>query len=128
MKEFDLIVIGSGAGMNVASNAVAHGMNVAVIDRGPLGGTCLNRGCIPSKVMLYPADVIRMAEEAKAIGVHVNINKVDFNLIMKRVWEIVLNDLHEMEHGVAHTLVAHPIAGYNEDAVKEILDIPEEKR
>lgn len=103
MKKFDLIVIGSGAGMNVASNAVAHGMNVAVIDNGPLGGTCLNRGCIPSKVMLYPADVIRMAEEAKAIGVHAKIEKVDFDLIMKRVWEIVLDDRHEMEHGVAQT-------------------------
>ena len=103
MKKFDLIVIGSGAGMNVAANAVAHGMNVAVIDNGPLGGTCLNRGCIPSKVMLYPADVIRMAEEAKAIGVHVKVEKVDFDLIMKRVWEIVLEDRHEMEHGVAHT-------------------------
>ncbi len=100
MKKFDLIVIGSGAGMNVASNAVAHGVNVAVIDRGPLGGTCLNRGCIPSKVMLYPADVIRMAEEAKAIGVHAKIEKVDFDLIMKRVWEIVLDDRHNMEHGV----------------------------
>jgi dihydrolipoamide dehydrogenase len=103
MKKFDLIVIGSGAGMNVASNAVEHGMNVAVIDNGPLGGTCLNRGCIPSKVMLYPADVIRMAEEAKAIGVHAKIKKVDFDLIMKRVWEIVLDDRHEMEHGVAHS-------------------------
>jgi len=100
MKKFDLIVIGSGAGMNVASSAVAHGMNVAVIDRGPLGGTCLNRGCIPSKVMLYPADVIRMAEEAKAIGVHAKIEKVDFDLIMKRIWEIVLDDRHDMEHGV----------------------------
>jgi mycothione reductase len=103
MKKFDLIVIGSGAGMNVAANAVAHGMNVAVIDRGPLGGTCLNRGCIPSKVMLYPADVIRMAEEAKAIGVHLKIEKVDFDLIMKRVWEIVLDGRHEMEHGVEHS-------------------------
>ena len=103
MKEFDLIVIGSGAGMNVASNAVAHGMNVAVIDRGPLGGTCLNRGCIPSKVMFYPADVIRMAEEAKAIGVHAEVKKVDFDLIMKRVWEIVLDDRHNMEHGVEHS-------------------------
>ena len=103
MTRFDLIVIGSGAGMNVAGNAVAHGMKVAVIDNGPLGGTCLNRGCIPSKVMLYPADVIRMAEEAKAIGVHVKIAKVDFDLIMKRVWKIVLDDRHEMEHGVAHT-------------------------
>jgi mycothione reductase len=100
MKRFDLIVIGSGAGMNVASNAIAHGMKVAVIDRGPLGGTCLNRGCIPSKVMLYPADVIRMAEEAKAIGVHAKIEKVDFDLIMKRVWEIVLDGRHEMEHSI----------------------------
>jgi len=103
MKKFDLIVIGSGAGMNVAANAVAHGMNVAVIDRGPLGGTCLNRGCIPSKVMLYPADVIRMAEEAKAIGVHAKIEKVDFDLIMKRVWNTVLEGRHEMEYGVEHS-------------------------
>lgn len=100
MKEFDLIVIGSGAGMNVAANAAGHGMKVAVADNGPLGGTCLNRGCIPSKVMLYPADVIRMAEEAKAIGVHVKIEKVDFDLIMRRVWKIVLEDRHQMEHGV----------------------------
>ena len=103
MKKFDLIVIGSGAGMNIVSNAVEHGMNVAVVDNGPLGGTCLNRGCIPSKVMIYPADVIRMAEEAKAIGVHAKIEKVDFDLIMKRVWKIVLDDRHEMEHGVAHS-------------------------
>ena len=103
MKKFDLIVIGSGAGMNVAANAATYEMKVAVIDSGPLGGTCLNRGCIPSKVMLYPADVIRMAEEAKAIGVHARIEKVDFDLIMKRVWEIVLDDRHEMEHGVEHS-------------------------
>lgn len=100
MERFDLMVIGSGAGMNVAANALAHGMRVAVIDSGPLGGTCLNRGCIPSKVMLYPADVIRMAEEAKAIGVQAKIEKIDFDLIMKRVWKIVLEGRQEMEHGV----------------------------
>lgn len=103
MKKFDLIIIGSGAGMNVAANAVEQGMKVAVVDNGPLGGTCLNRGCIPSKVMIYPADVIRMAEEAKAIGVHAKIEKVDFDLIMKRVWKIVLEGRHEMEHGVEHS-------------------------
>ncbi|MDY7042446.1 MAG: dihydrolipoyl dehydrogenase [Chloroflexota bacterium] len=101
MKEFDLIVVGSGAGMNVAARAIGHGMTAAVVDSGPLGGTCLNRGCIPSKVMLYPADVIRMAEEAKAIGVQAKIEKVDFELIMNRVWEIVLDGRHEMEHSVA---------------------------
>ena len=103
MKKFDLIVIGSGAGMNVAGRAVGQGMHVAVVEGGPLGGTCLNRGCIPSKVMLYPADVIRLTQEAKAVGVHTRIEKVDFDLIMKRVWEIVLDGRHEMEHGVEQT-------------------------
>ena len=102
-KKFDLIVIGSGAGMNVAANAAAQGLRVAVVERGPLGGTCLNRGCIPSKVMLYPADVIRMVEEAKAIGVQAKVERVDFDLIMKRTWDIVLEGRHDMERGVAQS-------------------------
>jgi dihydrolipoamide dehydrogenase len=103
MQRFDLIVIGTGAGMNVAARAVGHGMRVAVVDNGPLGGVCLNRGCIPSKVMLYPADVIRTIEEAKAVGVHATVEQVDFDLIMERVWKIVLDGRHEMEHGVGHS-------------------------
>ena len=101
MKKYDLIVIGSGAGMNVAANATAQGMHVAVVDRGPLGGTCLNRGCIPSKVLLYPADVIRALQEAPRIGVHATLDRVDYDLIVERMWKIVLDGRHEMEHGVA---------------------------
>lgn len=107
MKEFDLIVIGSGAGMNVAANATGHGMQVAVIDHGPLGGTCLNRGCIPSKVMIYPADVIRQLQEAEAIGVHARVERVDFAQIMKRTWDIVLRDRHDMERGIAQSRQLH---------------------
>jgi dihydrolipoamide dehydrogenase len=103
MKKYDLVVVGSGAGMNVAANATAHGLRVAVIDRGPIGGTCLNRGCIPSKVMLYPADVIRTLEEAKAIGIQAKVEKIDYDLIMKRVWQIVLDDRQQMERGVQHS-------------------------
>jgi mycothione reductase len=103
MKHFDLIVIGTGAGMNVAANAASSGMNVAVIDSGPIGGTCLNRGCIPSKIMIYPADVVRSIEEAEALGVHARIERVDYQTIMKRTWDLVLGDRHEMEEGVAQT-------------------------
>jgi dihydrolipoamide dehydrogenase len=103
MKDYDLVVIGSGAGMNVASSAVSQGMKVAVIDNGPLGGTCLNRGCIPSKVMIYPADVIKTAQHAKKIGVHMKLERVDFDLIMKRTWEIVLDGRRGMERGVKAT-------------------------
>ena len=98
-----MIVVGSGAGMNIASRVEAAGLRVAVMDGGPLGGTCLNRGCIPSKVMLYPADVIRMTEEAAAIGVHTKIEKIDFALIRQRTWETVLDGRHEMEHGVGQS-------------------------
>ena len=101
MKEFDLIVIGSGAGMNVAADAVAHGKHVAVVERGPLGGTCLNRGCIPSKVMLYPATLVRQIEEARAVGVHATVEKVDFDLVMERTWKIVLDGRREMGVGLA---------------------------
>ena len=55
MKQYDLIVIGSGCGAMVASEAAQNNLKVAYIDKGPLGGTCLNLGCIPSKMLIYPA-------------------------------------------------------------------------
>ncbi|MFO8052249.1 MAG: dihydrolipoyl dehydrogenase [Thermoplasmatota archaeon] len=100
MKEYDLIVIGSGAGMNVASDAHSQGMNVAVIENGPVGGTCLNRGCIPSKIMLYPADVVEIIREAGKVGVEADVKKVDFKLIMKRMHDLVDEDVKGMEKGI----------------------------
>jgi mycothione reductase len=103
MKQYDLIVIGSGAGMNIVSNAIEKGLKVAVIERGPLGGTCLNNGCIPSKVLLYPADVIRKLGDASAIGVDARVHKVDFARIMRRMRQYVDEGRQEMEQGAAAT-------------------------
>ena len=100
MKEYGLIVIGSGAGMNVIDSALQRGLKVALIEEGPLGGTCLNRGCIPSKVLVHVADAIREAEQAAKLGVDIKIGKVDFPTIKKRMWDIVLPGRHEIEHGV----------------------------
>ncbi len=100
MEEYDLIVIGSGAGMNVASKAIQAGMRVALVEHGLMGGTCLNTGCIPSKVLLHPADVIRELDEAKVIGVEGSITKVDFPLIMRRMRSFVDEDRKQMEVGV----------------------------
>ncbi len=100
MKEYGLIVIGSGAGMNVVDQALQRGERVAVVEEGPLGGTCLNRGCIPSKVLVHAADAIREAEAAAAIGVKMELKKVDYPSIKKRMWDIVLNGRREMEEGV----------------------------
>jgi mycothione reductase len=100
MEKYDLIVIGSGAGMNVASKAIQAGMRVALVEHGLLGGTCLNTGCIPSKVLLHPADVIRELDEAKVIGVEGRITKVNFPLIMRRMRSFVDEDRKQMEIGV----------------------------
>jgi len=69
MKKYDVIVVGSGAGMRVASNALQKDMKVAVIDHGLMGGTCLNNGCLTSKMLIYPADVIRTLQDARAVGI-----------------------------------------------------------
>ncbi len=63
MKEYDVIVIGSGAGMIIVEGALSQGLKVALVDRGLLGGTCLNVGCIPSKMLIYPADRIAEIQE-----------------------------------------------------------------
>ena len=85
MVNYDVMVIGSGAGAIVAENALSHGLSVALVDKGPLGGTCLNLGCIPSKMLVYPADRIVEIEEAKKFGIHAGIREIDFSAIMERM-------------------------------------------
>jgi mycothione reductase len=92
MEKFDVIVIGSGSGMLIASTAVGSGLKTAVVDNGPMGGTCLNRGCVPSKMLIYPADVISILNEAQRLGVAAKVNAVDFKNIMNRMRSLVNGD------------------------------------
>ncbi len=92
MKEYDVVVIGSGAGMNVAADAYNQGMTVAVVEHGPMGGTCLNRGCIPTKMLTYPADLIADLEESAKLNFTAKIEKIDFAGLMERTQNEVGND------------------------------------
>jgi dihydrolipoamide dehydrogenase len=65
MKTYDLIIIGSGGGTKLRP-AADRGHRVAIIEKDQLGGTCLNRGCIPSKMLIYPADLITHWQEDRA--------------------------------------------------------------
>ena len=85
MKQYDVIVIGSGAGTIIVDEAVAKGLKVALVDKGPLGGTCLNLGCVPSKVLIYAADRIVEIQEAKKLGIAAEIKSIDFASIMERM-------------------------------------------
>jgi dihydrolipoamide dehydrogenase len=84
-EKFDLIVIGSGSGLDVADAAANHGLNVAIIEKDMMGGTCLNRGCIPSKLLIHSANVAETIRRAKIFGINIGEFSVDFEKMVKRV-------------------------------------------
>jgi len=86
MKNYEVIVIGSGCGALISDEALSKGLKVALIDKGPLvGGTCLNWGCIPSKMLIYTADRIVEIAEARKLGIEAEIKDIDFHSIMERM-------------------------------------------
>ena len=85
MKEYDIVIIGSGAGANLIEDALQHNKTVAFVDKGPLGGTCLNVGCIPTKIIVYPADRIMEIRESKKLGITTELKDIDFGAIMQRM-------------------------------------------
>jgi dihydrolipoamide dehydrogenase len=85
MKEYDVIVIGSGAGAIIVEQSLAHNQTVAWVDKGPVGGTCLNVGCIPSKILIFVADRIREIQESGRLGIRADIRSVDFSALMARM-------------------------------------------
>jgi mycothione reductase len=99
MRSFDLIVIGSGSGLEVSSEAAQRGMSVAVVEEGPFGGTCLNRGCIPSKMLIHSADVMETIQGAKRFGIKASVESVDWPAIVRRVAEEVDRDAQAVEQG-----------------------------
>ncbi|EHO19308.1 hypothetical protein HMPREF9466_01239 [Fusobacterium necrophorum subsp. funduliforme 1_1_36S] len=87
MKKYDVIVIGTGAGNIVTDAALDSGLKVAQIEKDKFGGTCLTKGCIPTKVMVTAADVIRNSEEVQKIGIQSQKMKIDWDVLSKRVWQ-----------------------------------------
>ena len=82
MKEYQLIVIGAGPGGYVtALRAAKLGMTVAVVENREAGGTCLNRGCIPTKTLLHSSEAYHAATASAGIGIHVEGARADMNEI-----------------------------------------------
>ncbi|MFE3846117.1 dihydrolipoyl dehydrogenase [Thermoplasmatota archaeon] len=104
MKEYDVIVIGSGSGGEIVESALNHGNRVAWIDKGPLGGTCLNNGCIPSKMLIYPADRVMDIKEAEDLGIKATIEEIEFNKIMKHMKEPIIDSQKHMRDGLNYPI------------------------
>ena len=99
MRKFDLIVIGSGSGLEVSADVSDAGRTVAIIEEGPFGGTCLNRGCIPSKMLIHCADVMQTVQNAAAFGIHAKVESIDWPFIVRRAFEEVDADAAMIERG-----------------------------
>src|SRR5579871_2885713 len=105
MKKFDVITIGSGGGAKISSPAASMGLKVAVIEKDGLGGTCLNRGCIPSKMLIHPADVAIEIKEAHRFDIHNNPQfEVDFAKLVTRISQTVDGDSEK----IAKSYGSHP--------------------
>jgi glutathione reductase (NADPH) len=95
---FDLIVIGGGSGgLAHAQRAAEYGAKAAVIESGPLGGTCVNVGCVPKKIMWYTAHHAHMLEHASDFGFDVSVNGHAWSDVRKKRDEYIsrLNDIYE---------------------------------
>jgi dihydrolipoamide dehydrogenase len=93
------MVIGSGSGLEISAEADERGLSVAVVEEGPFGGTCLNRGCIPSKILIHCADVMETIQQAGLFGIKANVESVDWGFIMRRAVDEVDGDAAAIERG-----------------------------
>ena len=86
MKKYALTVIGGGAGLMVVEAAIGEGLECCLIEEGKFGGTCLTKGCIPSKILVAPADLIRESQRATKIGLEFEMPSIHWDVMAKRMW------------------------------------------
>ncbi|MBR1803948.1 MAG: dihydrolipoyl dehydrogenase [Muribaculaceae bacterium] len=98
MIMFDIIIIGAGpGGYEMAAEAAAKGLTVGIVERDLLGGTCLNRGCIPTKALCRNAEVVNLIKESTQWGVNTGEVTIDYATAFARKNEVVT----QLREGVA---------------------------
>lgn len=105
MKTYDLIVIGSGSAMEIVNAMLQENqsMKVAIIDKDEPGGICLTRGCIPSKILLYPAELVRTIDRAGEFGIDVSVKRIDFAEVMERMKNFINKDINAIRQGLSNS-------------------------
>lgn len=84
-EDYDLVILGGGTGGYVAAiKAAQEGLRTAIVERDKIGGTCLHKGCIPSKSLLRSAEVLRLTKEANEFGVQAEGVSFDFSIAQAR--------------------------------------------
>ena len=85
MRHFDLVIIGTGSGNSIADERFA-GWNIAIVEKGVFGGTCLNVGCIPTKMFVHTADVAAAPASGARLGVDAHLDGVRWTDVRDRIF------------------------------------------
>ena len=123
IKKFDVIVIGAGSGLNISSYASKLGLKTAIIESGPMGGTCLNRGCVPSKILIHHADIAEIINNANKFHISVNKPRIDFKSIVNYTSNLVDKDAKEIEAGIKEDKNTTLFKGIGKFVGKKIIKI-----
>lgn len=110
MKQFDVAIVGGGPGGYVAAiRAAKLGLAVALVEADALGGTCLNRGCIPSKTLLKHAEVMNQIKHANDLAIKVN----DFSYSIDGIVDRKNSVIQQLNNGIKMLLKQNKISVYN---------------
>ncbi len=85
MRHYDLVIIGTGSGNSIPGPAFDD-WDIAIVEQGTFGGTCLNVGCIPTKMYVHPADLASGARHAGPLGVTAHVDRVDWASMRDRIF------------------------------------------
>ena len=85
MPHYDLVIIGTGSGNSIPGPDFDE-WRIAIVEEGIFGGTCLNVGCIPTKMFVYPAEIAEGVADGRPLGVHATLERVDWKSMRDRIF------------------------------------------
>ncbi|MBK8469638.1 MAG: dihydrolipoyl dehydrogenase [Candidatus Phosphoribacter sp.] len=110
-RPYDVVVLGGGSGgYACALRAAQLGLRVALIERDKLGGTCLHRGCIPTKALLHAAEVADTARDGRRFGVNSSVDSIDLPAVL-RYQQGVVSRLHKGLQGLVSAATIDYVEG-----------------
>ena len=122
MSNVDLVVLGGGSGGYAAALRSAQlGLSVVLIEADKLGGTCLHRGCIPTKALLHAGEVADTARESSHIGINATLNSIDMNGV-NSYKDGVITKLHKGLQGLVKSRGITYVEGYGKLVSRDTVD------
>ena len=123
MSQFDLVILGGGSGgYACALRSAQLGLKVALIEGDKVGGTCLHKGCIPTKALLHSAEIADGAREGSKFGVKATFDGIDMNGV-NSYKDGVISRLHKGLQGLVKSRNITYIEGHGKLVAKDTVEV-----